>query len=482
MPAFIRSCRSASCCPKRNRTHRTLAVCTRFGVPITARGGGTSQAGQCIGPGVVLDFSKYFDQVLEINAEEKWARVEPGVVLDDLNRQVKPLGLQFAPDISTSNRATIGGMVANNSSGTHSVIHGKTIDHVLGLKVALADGSIITTGPLSEAELDERCRQADLEGACYRTVRRLAQEHADEIQRRFPKILRRVGGYNLDRFVPAASPESCARSSGQAPRPFNLSDIFVGSEGTLGITLQAKVKLIDLPKARASDGRAFCRSARRSRSHAPNSATSARRRSKSSTASFSTAPSSTPKRADCAISWSAIRGPFCWSNSTPISPSNCQSSSTRWKPTCVNTAAAALWFAPWTLPSRIASGSCASSPSVCRWRRRATPRRSPSSKTPPWPRNICAITLPSFCKRFAPMGTTAGVYAHASVGCLHVRPVINLKTMEGIHQFRNPGRTRWPTWCSSTAGPCPANMATAWCAVRSWRRCSARCSTRPFVN
>ena len=235
----------------------TLAVCARYGVALTARGGGTSQAGQCIGPGMVLDFSRYFDQVLEINAEEKWARVEPGVVLDDLNRKVKPLGLQFAPDISTSNRATIGGMVANNSSGTHSVIHGKTIDHVLGLQVVLADGSIITTGPLSDAEVEERCRQADLEGTCYRTVRRLAQEHAGEIDRRFPKILRRVGGYNLDCFVDQASrsgvsrPVDVARLLTGLASPFNLSDIFVGSEGTLGITLQATVKLIELPKARA---------------------------------------------------------------------------------------------------------------------------------------------------------------------------------------------------------------------------------------
>src|ERR1700722_18103770 len=143
-----------------------LSACARFSVPLTARGGGTSQAGQCIGPGVILDFSRYFDRVLEINVKEKWARVEPGVVLDDLNREVKQFGLQFSPDISTSNRATIGGMIANNSSGTHSVIHGKTIDHVLGLKVALADGSIIATGPLGEDDLEARCLQQDLEGAC----------------------------------------------------------------------------------------------------------------------------------------------------------------------------------------------------------------------------------------------------------------------------------------------------------------------------
>src|SRR6516162_226232 len=155
----------------------TVKMCTRFGVPLTARGGGTSQAGQCIGPGVVLDCSRHLNRVLEINAAERWARVEPGCVLDDLNRALKPHGLQFAPDISTSNRATIGGMVANNSSGTHSLIHGKTIDHVVGLKVLLADGSIIQVGPMNDAQVENKCAQQNREGECYRVIRRLALEN-----------------------------------------------------------------------------------------------------------------------------------------------------------------------------------------------------------------------------------------------------------------------------------------------------------------
>src|SRR5438105_4824435 len=113
----------------------TLAACRQFRVPLTARGGGTSQAGQAIGPGVQLDCSKYLNRVLEINATERWARVQPGCVLDDLNLEVRPHGLQFAPDVSTSNRATVGGMIANNSSGAHSIVYGKTVDHVLELKV-----------------------------------------------------------------------------------------------------------------------------------------------------------------------------------------------------------------------------------------------------------------------------------------------------------------------------------------------------------
>lgn len=213
-----------------------LKTCAQFGVPITARGGGTSQAGQSIGAGVIVDFSKYLHRVIEINAAEKWARVEPGCVLDDLNQQLKPLGLQFAPDISTANRATIGGMVANNSSGTHSIIYGKTIDHVLELTVLLADGSIIDARPMEEREFEVR--------ECFRVVRRLAREHADEIERRYPKILRRVGGYNLDAFV-VRDPASAK------PQAANLAHLFVGSEGTLGIVLEAKLRLVELPKAKA---------------------------------------------------------------------------------------------------------------------------------------------------------------------------------------------------------------------------------------
>src|SRR5262249_13959169 len=128
----------------------TVRACANFRVPLTARGGGTSQAGQSIGPGVILDGSKNPKRVLRGDAAGRRARVQPGCVLDDLNAGLRPLGLQFAPDISTANRATIGGMVANNSSGTRSVLHGKTSDHVLELRVVLADGSVIRCGPLDK--------------------------------------------------------------------------------------------------------------------------------------------------------------------------------------------------------------------------------------------------------------------------------------------------------------------------------------------
>jgi FAD/FMN-containing dehydrogenase/Fe-S oxidoreductase len=215
----------------------TLRICREHGVSITARGGGTSQSGQAVGAGIQLDFSKYMRRILEVDPEGKWAVVEPGIVVDQLNAQLKPYGLQLPIDLSTASRATIGGMIANNSSGTRSIIYGSTIDYVLELEVLLADGSVVTMRPLEQDELERKCQRGDLEGRCYRAVRRLAAEHAAEIEARYPKILRRVGGYNLDHFVP---------SNGS----FDLCKLMVGSEGTLGLVLGAKLRLTGYPGAK----------------------------------------------------------------------------------------------------------------------------------------------------------------------------------------------------------------------------------------
>ena len=175
------------------------------------RGGGTSQAGQAIGSGLIVDTSKYFNRVLEVNAAERWARVEPGIVLDELNAALRQHGLRFAPDISTASRATVGGMMANNSTGARSVIYGKTIDHVLEQQVVLSDGSLAHFRPLDARRARRRCAPGDtLEGALLSRGPRDWRAHAPtKIERRYPKILRRVGGYNLDAFAarePAVQP------------------------------------------------------------------------------------------------------------------------------------------------------------------------------------------------------------------------------------------------------------------------------------
>ncbi len=215
---------------------RVIRLAGEFGVPVLPRGGGTALAGQCVGPAVIMDLSKYMNQVLELNEEEGWVRVQPGVVLDELNSFLQPYGLQFAPDVATSSRATIGGMIGNNSAGAHSVIYGKTIDHVLELTVALADGTETRFADMTDEEVTAKTVQRDLEGRAYREVARLARRHRAEIERRYPKILRRVGGYNLDEFT--------------KPQTFNLSRMIVGSEGTLATVLEARLRVIPLPHAR----------------------------------------------------------------------------------------------------------------------------------------------------------------------------------------------------------------------------------------
>ncbi len=235
----------------------TLRLARKHGVAVLPRGGGTSLAGQTVGRAIQLDFTRHMNKLLEVNAAEGWAWVEPGLVLDELNALLVTHDRKFAPDVSPSNRATIGGMIGNNSSGMYSLVYGKTIDHVLELKVMLADGSVTTLGPLDEDGLRQKLMLDSLEGRAYRTTRRLGRELADEIEARFPKVLRRVGGYNLDAFVPGSwelgvgSWEFGSQPptpNSQLPRSFNLSKLIVGSEGTLAIILAAKLRLVARPK------------------------------------------------------------------------------------------------------------------------------------------------------------------------------------------------------------------------------------------
>ena len=216
---------------------QTVRLCHQFRCPLTLRGGGTSQAGQAVGAGVILDTSKHLNRLIAVDPERRTARIEPGIVLDELNAQLKAHGLRFAPDISTASRATVGGMMANNSAGARSVFYGITLHHVLEQQVVLADGTLAHFRDRSPSELDEACRGDSIEARGYRVVRRLAAECGDEIERRYPKLLRRVGGYNLNEFA--------------SDRPFNLARLMVGSEGTLGVILEATIRLVPLPKAKA---------------------------------------------------------------------------------------------------------------------------------------------------------------------------------------------------------------------------------------
>src|SRR5438105_14852479 len=169
-----------------------LEVANRSGTPVLSRGGGTSLTGQTVNRAIVVDFSPHMNRLLELNADEGWARVEPGLVQDELNHLARPHGLLFGPDTSTSNRATLGGMLGNNSGGAHSIAYGLTVDHVIELTTVLADGSRAVFGEVTPDEFAAKCRAPGLEGQIYREVARIREAYADEIQSRYPAHWRRV--------------------------------------------------------------------------------------------------------------------------------------------------------------------------------------------------------------------------------------------------------------------------------------------------
>src|SRR5437870_6372224 len=233
-----------------------IEIAAKHKVAILPRGGGTSLTGQTVNKALVLDFSRYMDRVLEVNAEEMWARVQPGLVQDNLNHHVRPLGLLFGPDTSTSNRATLGGMLGNNSGGSHSIAYGLTVEHVIELTTLLADGSRVVFGEVTPGEFAAKCRAPGLEGQIYREIARIRETYAAEIQARYPAHWRRVSGYNLNVLVGAGSARPGRTEGGliQA-RPgsatLNVARLIVGSEGTLVTVLEAKVRLVRRPKATA---------------------------------------------------------------------------------------------------------------------------------------------------------------------------------------------------------------------------------------
>jgi FAD/FMN-containing dehydrogenase/Fe-S oxidoreductase len=401
---------------------RAVQIARRHRVPITARGGGTSQAGQAIGAGLLVDTSKSLNRVLEVNVAERWAWIEPGVVLDELNAKLRAHGLRFAPDISTASRATIGGMIANNSSGARSVIYGKTIDHVIEQHVVLADGTSAHFRPLDAAALEQACQGDTLEANCYRTVRGVAASCRGEIDRRFPKVLRRVGGYNLDEFVDPA-------------KPFNLAKIVVGSEGTLALVVAARVNLVPLPAAKAVLTIEF--------------------------PELLDALGATPLILRHAPSAVEVMDKFILDHARESAALDALRRS------ILETDPGALLCVEMyadradLLPPRLEAleRDLAAAGIACHCRRALTA----ADQARIWSLREAALGLSmamkgdgkslsfvedtavapeklrDYIQRFLEIvrghGTVAGVYAHASVGCLHVRPVVNMKTADGVRLF-----------------------------------------------
>ncbi len=401
---------------------RVVRICAELRCPVTMRGGGTSQAGQAIGNGIVVDTSKYLNRLLEVNVEEHWARVEPGMVLDEINTKLRPQGLRFAPDISTASRATLGGMMANNSSGARSVYYGKTIDHVLEQDVVLSDGSVVHFGPVPAEELDARSSAATLEARCYGVVRQMATEHAAEIRRRYPKILRRVGGYNLDEFV-------------EPDRPFNLVKLMVGSEGTLGVVTSAKVNLVPLPAAKAvlviqfADLFESLAATPLILRHRPSAVEVMDKFILDYTRQNMTLDALRRSFID-GDPGSLLCVEFYEDDPTQLSVRLQQ---LEWDLRANKLGYRYFHALDLAVQARVWS------------LREAALGLSMAMKDDAKSLSFVEDTavepekLRNYIERFLAIvrrhGTTAGVYAHASVGCLHVRPVVNLKTEEGVRKF-----------------------------------------------
>ncbi len=215
----------------------TVAVCHEHGAPVLPRGAGTSLAGQCCNTAVVIDFTTHINRILDIDVATRTATVEPGCVLDELRDAANALGLTFGPDPATHRHNTLGGMIGNNSCGVHSVMAGRTADNVEALEILTYDGQRMWVGRTHDEELERIIADGGRRGEIYAGMKQLRDTHADEIRKRYPDIPRRVSGYNLDELLPE--------------RDFNVARALVGSEGTCVVVLQAKLRLVENPRARS---------------------------------------------------------------------------------------------------------------------------------------------------------------------------------------------------------------------------------------
>lgn len=208
---------------------RTVEIAHQFHLPVTVRGAATGITGGCLGRGLIIDTSKYLNRILHIDLDKQEALCEPGVIQDELNRQLSPFGYRLGPDTSTGNRATLGGMLANNAAGARSLHFGKMVDQIISTELILGSGERLHFQAISDEEQQHKCTLNNSEGRIYRAVKNIKSRYREEIEKRYPKIPRRVSGYNLDELL--------------KNEPLNLSKLIAGSEGTLGIASAIKVKI-----------------------------------------------------------------------------------------------------------------------------------------------------------------------------------------------------------------------------------------------
>jgi FAD/FMN-containing dehydrogenase/Fe-S oxidoreductase len=236
---------AAVCFPRdKEDLKEIIGFCSLHKIPLIPRAAGTSLAGQVVGHGLVVDTSRHMTKILELNVRDKWVRVQPGVILDDLNRYLKAHGLLFGPETSTSNRCMIGGMLANNSCGSHSIIYGSTRDHTIEISTLLSDGSEVIFGEVDQGEFLKKCIGSSLENKIYNQIYEILskKENQDEIREQYPdpRLHRRNTGYALDLLL---DNQVFSRSE----QKFNFCKLLAGSEGSLALFTEIKLNLVDLP-------------------------------------------------------------------------------------------------------------------------------------------------------------------------------------------------------------------------------------------
>lgn len=225
--------------------HAAVELAAKYNVAVLPRGGGSSLAGQCVNEALVIDHSRHLNQVLEINTEEQWVRVQPGIVLDELNLYLAQYGYKFGPDPASSSRATMGGIVSNNSTGSHSILYGMTADHVIALKGILSDGTYVNFSPKNTRQLMQYHTRTGFEADIYRAISDLTYNDHNRaiIQAGTPRHWRRCGGYNLDRFI---NNEGVSFQYPNDPT-FNLAKLICGAEGTLAMMTEITLNIVPLP-------------------------------------------------------------------------------------------------------------------------------------------------------------------------------------------------------------------------------------------
>lgn len=409
----------------------TVRIALETRTPITSRGGGTSLTGQSIGPGIVIDCSKYLNRILDVDPAGRWVRVQPGVVLDQLNKHLTPQNLQFGPDVATSSRATVGGMLGNNSAGSRSVKYGQTVHHVRSLQAILSDGEAVTLRELSIAEHDIQRHHPGALGAGWRALDQVLTTQRAEIVKRFPNILRRVSGYNLAAYLPEFHDVRYV----DGPPTRSLIPLVVGSEGTLAALTEAELLLVPRPKARgllvphfeslrsALDAVELCLEFAPSAVELMDSMLIRLARDQRSLQSMMAAIQGTPD----ALLMVEFVGDSEAEVADLIEKLRLRMRETRGMTACVPALKAELRDPLWNLRS-------AAMPLLY---------GMPGDRKPVTFVEDCAVAparMPEFADRFRELlrqhGTDGAFYGHASVGCLHIRPVLNLKEADDVKRMR----------------------------------------------